>query len=71
MLQLLKESMQSNDTAPTEGVLKKLLHCMEEGQACLDRQKVIETDVLALEESLQRRKERNVRPWLFNRHANV
>jgi hypothetical protein len=65
MLSLLNESMQISDQTAADALWEKLMNCLQEGKFCLDRQKVIQRDVLELESSLEQRKPaRTVRMWI-------
>jgi hypothetical protein len=56
MLFLLNESMQISDQTEADSLWEKLMTCLQEGKFCLDRQKVIQQDVLDLESSLEQKK---------------
>jgi hypothetical protein len=56
MLFLLNESMQISDQTEADSLWEKLMTCLQEGKFCLDRQKVIQKDVLDLESSLEQKK---------------
>jgi N-methylhydantoinase B/oxoprolinase/acetone carboxylase alpha subunit len=71
MLVLLEDSVQTAGGEATQELLQKLLNCMEEGKTCLDRQKIIESDMLALDTSLQRRKERSAKLCMLNRRVKI
>jgi hypothetical protein len=65
MLSLLNESMQISDQTAADTLWEKLMNCLQEGKFCLDRQKVIQKDVLELESSLEHKKPaRSVRMWI-------
>jgi hypothetical protein len=63
MLSLLNESMQISDQTEADYLWEKLMSCLQEGKFCLDRQKVIQKDVLDLESSLQKKRGKSVKLW--------
>jgi hypothetical protein len=54
-----------------EQLQQRLIDCLRNGRQALERQRVIEKEMLDLETSLEHKKGRGVRLWILNSHAKI
>jgi predicted RNase H-like nuclease (RuvC/YqgF family) len=79
MITILSDALASfgQETAECAGrsektqLQQRLIDCMQNGRQALERQRVIEKEMLDLEASLEHKKGRGVRLWVLNSHVKI
>jgi hypothetical protein len=62
---------QPADRKEREQLQNRLIDCLKSGREALERQRVIEKEMLDLEASLEHKKGRGVRLWILNSHVKI
>jgi hypothetical protein len=70
--QMTEEALRQPDVRmEREQLQQRLIDCLRNGRQALERQRVIEKEMLDLETSLEHKKGRGVRLWILNSHAKI